>query len=100
MDSRFLRSKDASLPNLGAGHRIGIEHRANVARYRRERMMAELVNLRTARKRAKRRQDDERAHANRLAHGRPAHLRKLQEATRVKADRDLDAHQIDKGGDP
>jgi hypothetical protein len=24
----------------------------------------------------------------------------LQEATRVKADRDLDAHQIDKGGDP
>jgi hypothetical protein len=23
----------------------------------------------------------------------------LQEATRVKADRDLDAHQIDKGGD-
>ena len=62
--------------------------------------MADPVNLRTARKRAKRRQDDERARANRLAHGRSAHVRKLQEATRAKADRDLDAHQIDKGGDP
>lgn len=61
--------------------------------------MAELVNLRSARKRAKRKQDDERARANRLAHGRPAHLRKLRAAIRAKADRDLDAHQIETGGD-
>ena len=39
--------------------------------------MAELVNLRIARKRAKQRQDDQRADTNRLAHGQPKHRRKL-----------------------
>ena len=42
--------------------------------------MAELVNLRTARKQAKRRHNDERAHASRLAHGQPKHLRELEDA--------------------
>jgi len=59
--------------------------------------MAELVNLRTARKRAKQRQDDARAHANRLAHGQPKHRRKLEAAQQAKASRDLDRHRIDKG---
>jgi Domain of unknown function (DUF4169) len=59
--------------------------------------MAELVNLRTARKRAKRLMDEREAEANRLAHGQPKHLRKLTAARRVKAMRDLDRHQIDEG---
>ena len=61
--------------------------------------MAELVNLRTARKRAKKRQDDLRAESNRLAHGQPKHRRKLEAAQKAKASRDLDLHRIDKGGD-
>jgi hypothetical protein len=59
--------------------------------------MAELVNLRAARKRAKKRQDDLRADANRLAHGQPQHRRKLEAAQQAKASRDLDRHRIDKG---
>lgn len=59
--------------------------------------MAELVNLRTNRKRAKRRQDDLRADANRLAHGQPKHRRRLEAAQLAKSSRDLDLHRIDKG---
>lgn len=59
--------------------------------------MAELVNLRTARKQAKRRQDDQRAHARRIAHGQPKRLRKLEAAQREKASRDLDQRRIEPG---
>ena len=59
--------------------------------------MADLVNLRTARKQANRRQEDERAAASRLAHGRPAHLRKLEAAQQKQAGRVLDQHRIDSG---
>lgn len=59
--------------------------------------MAKLVNLRTARKRAKRRADEQRADANRLAHGQPNHQRKLEDAQQTKANRDLDHHRIDMG---
>lgn len=59
--------------------------------------MGDLVNLRTARKQAKRRQDGERADARRLAHGEPKRVRKLEAARREKADRDLDQHRIDTG---
>lgn len=59
--------------------------------------MAELVNLRNARKRAKQQQEDLRAEANRLAHGQPKHRRKLKAAQQAKANRDLDQHRIDKG---
>lgn len=59
--------------------------------------MAELVNLRTARKRAKQRQEDLRAEVNRLAHGQPKRQRKLAAAQQAKAGRDLDQHRIDKG---
>jgi hypothetical protein len=59
--------------------------------------MAEVVNLRTARKRAKRQQDDERASANRLVHGQPGHVRKLEAAQQDKASRDLDQHRIERG---
>jgi hypothetical protein len=59
--------------------------------------MAELVNLRMARKRAKRRDDDRRADAHRLAHGQSTRQRKLEDAQRTKASRDLDRHRIDIG---
>jgi F0F1-type ATP synthase membrane subunit b/b' len=59
--------------------------------------MTELINLRAARKRAKRQQDETRAEANRLAHGRPKHLCNRTAAERAKAERDLERHWIDKG---
>ncbi len=59
--------------------------------------MAELVNLRTARKRAKRRQDELRADSNRLVHGAPKRQRQLAAARQTKAKRELDLHRIDKG---
>ncbi len=60
--------------------------------------MAEPVNLRTARKRAQRRQDERTAEVNRLAHGQPKHLRKLESARGAKAVRDLDRHKIEEQG--
>lgn len=62
--------------------------------------MAELVNLRTARKRAKRQQDEQRANANRLIHGQPKHVRALDQAQQAKAARDLDQRRIDTGDVP
>ena len=59
--------------------------------------MAEVVNLRTLRKQAKRKQDDARAGANRLAYGQPKAARKLAAAQEAKASRELDGHRIDKG---
>jgi phage terminase small subunit len=59
--------------------------------------MAELVNLRTARKQAKRRQSEQRADGNRLAHGQPKHLRKLHDEQQAKAARELDGHRIETG---
>jgi hypothetical protein len=61
--------------------------------------MTELINLRAARKRAKRQQDEMRAAVSRLAHGQPKHLRKRKAAERAKAERDLERHWIDKGDD-
>ena len=61
--------------------------------------MAEVINLRTARKRAKRLEDDARANANRLAHGQPQHVRKLETAQRDKAAKTLDQHRMDRGDD-
>jgi hypothetical protein len=59
--------------------------------------MAELVNLRTARKRATRRKDEQDATASRLAHGQPKHIRKLRATEQEKADRTLDLHRIEPG---
>ena len=60
--------------------------------------MAELVNLRNARKQAKRRQSEQPAGANRLAHGLSKNSRKLEEARKVKAVHDLERHRIETGG--
>jgi Domain of unknown function (DUF4169) len=59
--------------------------------------MAEVVNLRNARKRAKRQQDEARASANRLAHGQPKSVRQSADAQRAKADSSLDGHRIERG---
>jgi hypothetical protein len=59
--------------------------------------MAEVINLRTVRKRAKRQQDDQRASANRVASGESKRVRKLETAQRVKARRDLDQCRIEIG---
>jgi hypothetical protein len=61
--------------------------------------MAEPINLRSVRKRARRRADETRADANRRLHGRPKHVRQLADAQRAKADRDLDGHRIEPGDD-
>jgi len=60
--------------------------------------MAELINLRAARKRAKRQTKDALAQASRLAHGQPKRLRQLETARKEKADRDLDGQRIEPGG--
>lgn len=59
--------------------------------------MAEVVNLRTARKRAKRQQAQSLAAENRLAHGRPKTERLRDAARAEKAGRDLDRHRIEPG---
>lgn len=59
--------------------------------------MADVVNLRTARKQAKRQDNEQHAQLNRLAHGQPKYLRKLDDAKQDKAGRDLDRHRIETG---
>lgn len=61
--------------------------------------MVELVNLRMARKRAKRRQQETLAGAERLAHGQPKRQRALSATLQAKAKHDLDRHQIETGDD-
>ena len=58
-------------------------------------MSAEIVNLRTARKRARRGKDEKEASARRVTHGTPKALRQEIEARRGKAARDLDGHRRD-----
>lgn len=59
--------------------------------------MGGLVNLRMARKRAKRDRDERRAQQNRLAHGRPIAERHLTDARNEKAQKDLDLNRIGTG---
>ena len=59
--------------------------------------MADLINLRTARKQAQRRRAEQKAASNRLAYGRPKTERVLARSRSEKAERDLDGHHIDDG---
>lgn len=59
--------------------------------------MGELVNLRTARKRAAREHDETRAASNRLAHGQTKDARKLEKAQQDQAEHRLDLHRIEPG---
>ena len=57
--------------------------------------MAELINLRRARKAKARSEKEKAADANRVVHGTPRSLRNLAKARGDKAARDLDAHKKD-----
>jgi hypothetical protein len=57
--------------------------------------MAELINLRRARKAKAKAEKDKIADANRVTHGTPKDLRDLAKARAEKAARDLDGHKKD-----
>lgn len=57
--------------------------------------MAEIINLRRARKNQARAEKDKVAAANRVAHGAPKALRKLGEAKAQKAARALSGHKLE-----
>ena len=57
--------------------------------------MADVINLRRARKAKARDEKEKTAAANRLLHGTPKNLRDLAKAKSDKAARDLDAHKKD-----
>jgi hypothetical protein len=57
--------------------------------------MAELINLRRARKARARSEKEKTADANRIVHGTPKSVRNLAKARGDKAARDLDAHKKD-----
>ena len=59
--------------------------------------MGDVVNLRKARKDAKRQRDEQRAATNRLLHGRSKAERKLGTAHDAKIRRDLDQHRVETG---
>ena len=57
--------------------------------------MADLINLRRARKAKAKVEKDKAADANRITHGTPKNLRDLAKARTDKAAHDLDAHKKD-----
>jgi hypothetical protein len=57
--------------------------------------MGEVVNLRKARKQAKKREDSERAASNRIVHGRSKAEKNLQATRLEQMHRHLEAHRID-----
>jgi hypothetical protein len=59
--------------------------------------MGDLINLRTARKQARRRLAEQEAASNRLAYGRAKAERALKRSQSDKAKRDLDGHRIETG---
>ena len=59
--------------------------------------MAEIVNLRTARKRANRRRDDKRAAVARVSRGMSKADRALAKSNNAKFRRELDEHRIETG---
>ncbi len=59
--------------------------------------MGDLVNLRTARKQAKRRQAEKKAASNRLVHGRSKAERAVEQSRNDIARRSLDRHRIETG---
>ena len=55
--------------------------------------MAELINLRLARKRAQRLKDERQADNNRLVHGEPKALRERRQREDERSERVIDAHR-------
>jgi hypothetical protein len=60
-------------------------------------LMGDVVNLRTARKRAKRREAEQKAAASRLVHGRTKTDRTATRSRNDKAQRSLDLHRVETG---
>ncbi len=61
--------------------------------------MAEIVNLNRARKTKARAEKDKTAQANRVTHGTPKALKKLEEARKDKAEQRLSGHEMEKRHD-
>ena len=61
--------------------------------------MAEIVNLRRARKQKARAEAEKTAEQNRISFGRTKAERSLTEAERDKAARHIDGHRLDRGND-
>ena len=61
--------------------------------------MAEIVNLRRARKAKDKSEKEKTAEANRVLHGTPKTLRNLQKARKNKADQRLTGHKLEKDRD-
>jgi hypothetical protein len=61
--------------------------------------MADIINLRQARKTKAKTDKDKTAEANRVLHGTPKHLRNLAEARKDKADQALSGHKLEKDGE-
>ena len=61
--------------------------------------MAEIVNLRRARKAKGRAEKEKTAEANRVLHGTPKALRNLEKARKDKADQSLSGHKLEKRED-
>ena len=62
--------------------------------------MAEIINLRQARKQKARAEAEKTAAQNRIAFGRTKAERKLTEAERDKAARHIDGHRLDRDDEP
>ena len=58
--------------------------------------MAEIFNLRRARKAKERAEKEKTAEANRILHGTPKHLRKLSQAEKDKAEQRQSGHRLEK----
>ena len=58
--------------------------------------MAEIFNLRRARKAKQRAEKEKAAQDNRILHGTPKHLRKLSQAEKDKAEQRQSGHRLEK----
>ena len=61
--------------------------------------MAEIVNLRRARKARDKAEKEKTAEANRVLHGTPKHLRKLTETQKDLAEQRLSGHRLENKDD-
>jgi hypothetical protein len=59
--------------------------------------MTDIVNLKNVRKTKARTEKNKAAEANRIQHGTPKVLRKLEEARKAQADLRISGHRLEKG---
>ncbi len=61
--------------------------------------MTDIVNLKNVRKQKARAEKEKSAEANRIKHGTPTALRKLETARKSQADQRIASHKLEKGPD-